>query len=86
MNLHTTCAQSSNSWDNAETPGETFDDSLRVHRYLVDSGRNDDWSPLERRIQLGPSSIDALTQDQFFFHQGPVSEGLAVRFEHHKQI
>ena len=77
VNLHTTCAHSSNSWDNAETPGETFDDSLRVHRYLVDSGRNDDWSPLERRIQLGPSSIDALTQDQFFFHQGPVSEGLA---------
>ena len=77
VSLHTTCAQSSNSWSNAGTPGETLDGSLRVNRYLVDSGRGDEWSPLERRIQLGPSSIDSPTQDQFFFHQGPVSEGLA---------
>ena len=76
VSLHTTCANSSNSWANEETPGTTVDDSLTVHRYLVDSGRNDAWSPLERRIQLGPSSVDLTTQDQFFFHQGPVSEGL----------
>ena len=77
VSLHTTCAHSSNSWANAEIPGETFDDSLRVSRHLVDSGRDDKWSTLERRIQLGPSSLDGSTQDQFFFHQGPVSEGLA---------
>ncbi|MBG01993.1 MAG: hypothetical protein CL470_06965 [Acidimicrobiaceae bacterium] len=77
VGLYTTCAQSSNSWENAEIPGEIFDDSLRVNRYLVDSGRDDKWSPLERRIQMGPSSIEATKQDEFFFHQGPVSEGLA---------
>ncbi|MDP7068334.1 MAG: glycosyltransferase family 4 protein [Acidimicrobiales bacterium] len=77
VGLHTTCANSSNSWANEHAPGTTVADSLMIHRHLVDSGRNDAWSPLERRIQLGPSSVDPTTQDQFFFHQGPVSEGLA---------
>ena len=41
VSLHTTCAQSSNSWSNEGTPGETLDGSLRVNRHLVDSGRGD---------------------------------------------
>ncbi|PDH66787.1 MAG: hypothetical protein CNE88_08835, partial [Acidimicrobiales bacterium MED-G01] len=41
------------------------------------SGRTDAWSSLDRRIQLGTSSVDSATQDEFFFHQGPVSNDLA---------
>ena len=68
VNLHTTCAHSSNSWDNAETPGETFDDSLAFtaislildamtigHRWNVESS----WDPpaLMRSHKINSSFI-----------------------------
>ena len=77
VRLHATCATSSSSWINDEPPGVSHFGQLVVNRYLVDSGRTDAWSSLDRRIQLGTSSVDSATQDEFFFHQGPVSEDLA---------
>ena len=77
VNLHATCAHSSNTWANVDTAGSVKVNALSVHRYLVDSGRTEDWSVLDRRVQAGPSSIDTMTQDLFFRHQGPVSNALA---------
>ena len=77
VRLHATCATSSSSWVNDESPGESHFGSLTVSRYLVDSGRTDTWAALDHRIQSGTSSVDAVTQDDFFFHQGPVSKDLA---------
>ena len=77
VRLHATCATSSSSWVNQESPGESHFGSLTVNRYRVDSGRTDAWSALDHRIQSGTSSVDAVTQDDFFFHQGPVSRDLA---------
>ena len=76
VNLHATCAHSSNTWANVDTAGSVKVNALSVHRYLVDSGRTEDWSVLDRRVQAGPSSIDTMTQDLFFRHQGPVSNAL----------
>ncbi len=77
VRLHATCATSSNSWVNDKPPGASQFGPLTVCRYLVDSGRTDAWSSLDRRIQSGTSSVDNTTQDEFFFHQGPVSNDLA---------
>ena len=74
VQVHATCATSSSSWINDEPPGASHFGELVVNRYLVDSGRTDAWSSLDRRIQLGTSSVDSATQDEFFFHQGPVSK------------
>ena len=77
VRLHATCATSSNSWANDESPGVEHYGSLEVNRYLVDSGRTDVWPSLDYRVQSGTSSVDPVTQDEFFFHQGPVSSDLA---------
>ena len=81
VRLHATCATSSSSWINDEPPGVSHFGQLVVNRYLVDSGRTDAWSSLDRRIQLGTSSVDSATQDEFFFHQGPVSKDLAAAIQ-----
>ena len=78
VRLHATCATSSNSWINDQPPGVSHVGPLTVNQYLVDSGRTDAWSSLDRRIQSGTSSVDSATQDEFFFHQGPVSNDLAT--------
>ena len=77
VHLHATCAKSSNTWANEEEPGSKQVEALWVHQHLVDSGRTTEWSELDRRVQEGPSSIDATTQDLFFHHQGPVSNAMA---------
>ena len=81
VRLHATCATSSSSWVNDESPGESRFGSLTVNRYLVDSGRTAAWSLLDHRIQSGTSSVDPVTQDEFFFHQGPVSNDLSDAVE-----
>ena len=81
VRLHATCATSSGSWVNDESPGESRFGSLTVNRYLVDSGRSATWSVLDHRIQSGTSSVDPVTQDDFFFHQGPVSKELSNAVE-----
>ena len=73
VDLHTTCARSSTTWANEEGSGSTTAGSLKIPRYPVDSGRSAAWGPLEQRIKLGPSSISRDIQEQFFYHQGPVS-------------
>ncbi|HAY66501.1 MAG TPA: hypothetical protein DCY36_10765, partial [Acidimicrobiaceae bacterium] len=73
VDLHTTSARSSTTWANEEGSGSTTAGSLKIHRYPVDSGRSAEWGPLEQRIKLGPSSISRDIQEQFFYHQGPVS-------------
>lgn len=75
--LHATCATSSSSWANEHSPGVEHDGSLRVSRYLVNSGRTDSWPWLDHRVQSGTASVDPEIQDEFFFHQGPVSNDLA---------
>ena len=77
VSLHATCATSSISWANEEPPGVQHYGSLAVNRYLVDSGRTDVWSSLDDRVQSGTASVDPAIQDEFFFHQGPVSSDLA---------
>ena len=77
VNLHATCAHSSNTWANVDKAGTEKVKALSVHRHPVDSGRTEEWSVLDRRVQAGPSSIDTATQDLFFHHQGPVSTALA---------
>ena len=39
--VHATCATSSTSWTNEETPGTEHYGSLPVNRYLVNSGRTE---------------------------------------------
>ena len=75
--VHATCATSSTSWANEETPGTKHYGSLPVNRYLVNSGRTEMWPSLDSRVQSGTSSVDPAIQDEFFFHQGPVSKDLA---------
>ncbi|SVA54703.1 uncharacterized protein METZ01_LOCUS107557, partial [marine metagenome] len=77
VNLHATCARSSNSWTNVDHPGSEKIKALSVHRHPVDSGRTEEWPALDRQVQAGPSSIDVATQDLFFHHQGPVSAALS---------
>ena len=77
VSLHATCAHSSNTWENVDEPGSEKVTALSVHRYLVDSGRTEEWAVLDRQVQAQPSTIDTVTQDEFFRHQGPVSTDLA---------
>ena len=69
------------SWANHYEPGAADIDGVRVHRFVVDRGRDPDFDERSWELLIDPYRADPREQRAFFELQGPVSAALvdAVR-------
>jgi glycosyltransferase involved in cell wall biosynthesis len=71
----TSCARDHLTWENVDTPGETLEDGVTVHRLPVRRPRRmRDFNQLSRRVFGRPS--DLVTEEHWLEAQGPQLDGL----------
>ena len=75
MHVITTCAVDHIIWENKYSPGSTMLNGVHVHRFLVDTPRQEKFASKRRRVSMAQDH-DLFSEFQWIKDQGPYSSGL----------